>query len=227
MTDGLLTSSGTYSEEVMTIMADTAVGNERGWLAEYFEQFRTKLGQDGVLDQLVALKAMMMEAHVNGRKVIIAGNGGSAAIASHCAVDFTKNAGIRCVNFNEADLITCLANDYGYDRWLAKALELYADDGDLVVLISSSGRSANIVRAAEHTVGRRLGLVTLSGFAADNPLRALGGLNLWVDSRAYNIVEMTHHIWLLAVCDLIIGAAEYPAVQEHGRARVAEPSVRV
>src|SRR3990167_2783691 len=201
--------------------------DEKQWLAEYFDRYRTTLFQADVFPQLIELKNLVQASHARGKKVIIAGNGGSAAIAGHCSVDFTKNAGIRCVNFNEADLITCLANDYGYDRWLAKALELYADDGDLVVLISSSGRSANIVRAAEHTVGRRLALVTLSGFAADNPLRALGGLNLWVDSRAYNIVEMTHHIWLLAVCDLIIGAAEYPAVQEHGRARVAEPSVRV
>ena len=66
-----------------------------------------------------------------------------------------------------------------------------------------------MICAAEYARQRELKLVTFTGFAATNPLRQLGDLNLWVDSRAYNIVEMTHQIWLLAVCDLIIGAAEY------------------
>ena len=70
-------------------------------------------------------------------------------MASHVAVDFTKAASIRAVNFNEADLITCFANDYGYEHWVAKALDAYADLGDLVILISSSGKSPNIVKGAE------------------------------------------------------------------------------
>jgi D-sedoheptulose 7-phosphate isomerase len=126
-------------------------------------------------------------------------------------VDFTKNARIRCINFNEADLITCFANDYGYEHWLEKALEFYADDGDVTILISSSGKSANMVRAAQYALARGLRLVTFTGFLANNPLKELGQLNFWVDSQAYNVIEMTHHIWLLAVCDLIIGKAEYPA----------------
>lgn len=191
----------------------SAIVDEKRWLVDYFERYRRSLFQQDVLEQLLTLKELMVQAQRAGKKTICAGNGGSAAIASHCAVDFTKNAGVRCVNFNEADLITCLANDYGYDRWLAKALELYADDGDVVMLISSSGRSANMVRAAEYTRGRGLTLATFTGFAEENPLNALGQVNLWVDSRAYNVVEMTHHIWLLAVCDLIIGRAEYPAAE--------------
>lgn len=202
-----------------TVAVPERAVDEQQWLVDYFGRYRQSLFDEGAWEQLIRLKDMLLVTKAAGRKVIFAGNGGSAAIASHCAVDFTKNAGIRCINFNEADLITCLANDYGYDRWLAKALELYADDGDLVVLISSSGRSANIVRAAEHTVGRGLSLVTFSGFAADNPLKALGQLNLWVNSQAYNIVEMTHHIWLLAVCDVIIGHAEYPASEREGPCR--------
>lgn len=181
------------------------------WLAEYFERYRESLFAVDVRPRLVALRDLLKRAQAGGKKVIIAGNGGSAAIASHCAVDFTKNAGIRCVNFNEADLITCFANDYGYEHWLEKALEFYADDGDVVVLISSSGKSANMVRAAEYTVAKGLTLVTFTGFSANNPLKTLGQLNFWVGSRAYNVIEMTHHIWLLAVCDLIIGKAEYPA----------------
>lgn len=185
--------------------------DDQQFLVEYFDRFRLSVFETDVRTKLIELKDLMKAVHTSGKKAIIAGNGGSAAIASHCSVDLTKNARIRCVNFNEPSLVTCLANDYGYERWLEKALELYADDGDLVILISSSGKSANMVRAAEFTRGNGYKLATFTGFSANNPLSQRGHLNFWVDSRAYNIIEMTHQIWLLAVCDLIIGSAEYPA----------------
>ena len=125
-------------------------------------------------------------------------------MASHVTVDFTKGAGMRSVNFNEADLLTCFANDYGYEFWVAKALEFYADDGDLAILISSSGQSPNMLNGAKQAREMNLKLVTLSGFQADNPLRSMGEVNLWVDSKEYNIVEMTHHVWLLAIVDYLI-----------------------
>ena len=187
---------------------------DRDWLLRYLDRYRTSIFQAEVVPQLMTLKDWMVKTHARGRKVIVAGNGGSAAIASHCAVDFTKNAGVRCINFNEADLITCFANDYGYEWWLAKALEFYADPGDLVILISSSGKSPNMVNAARYAVEKELRVVTFTGFAQDNPLQAVGQLKFWVNSRTYNVVEMTHHIWLLAVCDLIIGDAESPARHE-------------
>lgn len=184
---------------------------EKKWLEKYFDLYRQSLLATDVRESLLRLKELFLKTHRQGKKVIFIGNGGSAAMASHCAVDFTKNAKVRCVNFNEADLLTCLANDYGYESCFQKALELYADDGDLVVLISSSGHSANILKAADYALARGLFLVTLTGFGSDNPLAAKGELNLCVPSRAYNIIENTHQIWLLAVCDLIIGKAEYPA----------------
>jgi len=148
----------------------------------------------------------IQEARRYSRKVILVGNGGSSAMASHVSVDLTKVAGIRSVNFNEADLVTCFANDYGYENWVAKALEAYADQGDVAILISSSGRSPNIVNGA--LKARELGLrvVTLSGFDAENPLRTMGDVNLWCDSKVYNIVEMTHHIWLLSIVDYLADA---------------------
>jgi D-sedoheptulose 7-phosphate isomerase len=146
-----------------------------------------------------------------GHKLIIAGNGGSAAMASHVAVDFTKAAGIRAINFNEADLLTCFANDYGYEWVFEKAVEFYGDSGDLLILISSSGSSANVLNAAKRAKELNMCVLTFSGFKSDNPLRKLGDINFWVDSKAYNIVEMTHHIWLLAIVDYIIGDIEYSA----------------
>jgi len=125
-------------------------------------------------------------------------------MASHVAVDITKNAGIRAVTFNEYDLITTLANDYGYENWISKAIELYHDPKDIVVLISASGQSQNVINAAIKSKELGLPIITFSGFSLENPLRKLGDINLWVDSKVYNIVEMTHHIWLLAVVDMII-----------------------
>ena len=139
-----------------------------------------------------------------GKKIIVVGNGGSAAMASHVAVDFTKAAGIRAVTFNEADLLTCFGNDYGYENWVEKALGCYADAGDLVILISSSGKSPNIINGAIKAREMGLKIITLSGFNNDNPLRDLGDINLWADSDSYNVVEMTHHIWLVGLVDHII-----------------------
>ena len=83
-------------------------------------------------------------------------------------------------------------------------MEFYADEGDLAILISSSGQSPNMLNGAKQAKEMKLPLVTLSGFRADNPLRTMGDVNLWVDSTAYNIVEMTHHVWLLAIIDYLI-----------------------
>lgn len=156
------------------------------------------------LAMLNAAKRLIHKANRKGGKVIISGNGGSASIASHVSVDLTKNTGIQAINFNEADLITCLSNDYGYERWIEKALEFYARENDIVILISSSGQSENIINAARKARGMNLDLVTFSGFKPENPLRTIGDINFWVDSNSYNVVEMTHHIWLLAIVDKIV-----------------------
>ena len=156
------------------------------------------------LESLEQASTMVRRAQGTGNKLILVGNGGSAAMASHVAVDLTKAAGIRAINFNEADLLTCFANDYGYEHWVAKALEFYADPGDLAVLISSSGASQNIVNGAEQARTMGLTVISLSGFSPENPLRQLGDLNLFAASDSYNIVEMTHHVWLLAIVDYLI-----------------------
>ena len=176
--------------------------NKNNYFSKYFESVGQKLNSIDPT-QLEQAASMVWAAHKAEKKVIIAGNGGSAAMASHVAVDFTKAACIRAINFNEADLITCFANDFGYENWVAKALEAYADKGDLVILISSSGKSQNMLNAAEKGNEMGLSVITVSGFLTDNPLRKLGDLNLWADSTEYNIVEMTHHVWLLSLVDFL------------------------
>ena len=187
--------------------------DSKEFLTSYLNDFSdlVKPGED-VVDQLIEITQLLKTVHSDGKKILIFGNGGSAAIASHFSVDLTKNAGLRCVNFNEADLITCFANDYGFERWVEKAVDFYGDEGDLLIVISSSGSSKNMlngVKAARN--GNFRAVVTLSGFAENNPLSQLGDINLWINSRAYNFVENIHQIWLLAIVDLIIGNREYSA----------------
>jgi len=180
------------------------------FFTDYFKFMQT--GMESVnKDDLRAAAEKIRAVSQNGKKLMIVGNGGSAAMASHVAVDFTKAAGIRAINFNEADLLTCFSNDYGYERVFEKAVEFYGDEDDLLILISSSGSSANVVNAAKRAKELNMGVITFSGFKSDNALRQLGVINFWVESKAYNIVEMTHHIWLLAIVDYIIGHIEYSA----------------
>ena len=183
------------------------------FLTSYLNDFSDLVKPDKkTINQLLEVAVLLKEVHSQKKKVLIFGNGGSAAMASHFSVDLTKNTGIRCVNFNEADLITCFANDYGFERWVEKAVDFYGDAGDLLIVISSSGSSENMlngVKAARN--GNFRAVITLSGFAENNPLRQLGDINLWANSRAYNFVENIHQVWLLAIVDLIIGKREYLA----------------
>ncbi len=181
------------------------------FIEDYLNRYKKSLLETDVSQEMLKMKEMLLEVKSNRKKVMVAGNGGSAAMSSHAAVDFTKQGGIRTINFNESDLITCFANDYGYEHWVSKAIEFYGDKGDLVILISSSGSSKNILNAADIAKGLNINVITFSGFSKDNPLRKKGDVNFWLDSKAYNVVENTHLIWLLMVCDLIIGDAEYSA----------------
>jgi D-sedoheptulose 7-phosphate isomerase len=138
------------------------------------------------------LRARFRAAHQRGNTVILVGNGGSAAIASHMAVDYTKNGGIRARALNDAPTLTCLANDLGHTRVFAAQLRYYARAGDWVVIVSSSGRSPNVVQAGRECTALGLDLVTLTGMAPENRLRGMGALNFWVPSEDYGIVEITH-----------------------------------
>ncbi len=182
--------------------------SSKDYLIKYLNTYNSLINDSAVIDNLVKIKSIFQNTSKEGGKVILAGNGGSAAMASHVAVDITKNAGIRAVTFNEYDLITTLANDYGYENWITKAIELYHNPNDVVVLISASGQSLNVINAATKSKEFGLPVITFSGISPQNPLHKKGDINLWVDSKIYNIVEMTHHIWLLAIVDMIISNTE-------------------
>lgn len=144
-------------------------------------------------------------AHDAGNKVMFVGNGGSAAIASHMAIDYSKNGGIRSLAFNDGAALTCLGNDLGYENVFAKQIDLHARPGDLLVAISSSGRSANILNAVTAARSHAVDVLTLSGFGPDNGLRRLGDVNLYVAASEYGFVEITHLTLCHALLDLAMG----------------------
>lgn len=140
-------------------------------------------------------------------KLIFIGNGGSAGIASHCTIDYWKNGRIPSICFNEGALLTCISNDFGFKSVFEKPLEMFADEDDLLVAISSSGQSENILNGAKMAKLKKCRILTLSGFNKNNPLRRMGDLNFYVPSESYGYVELAHQIVLHTVLDLILDSA--------------------
>ena len=107
------------------------------------------------------------------------------------------------MTFNDSNLITCFANDYGHDNWMKEALKIHAQKNDIIFLISSSGKSKNILNCAYQAKRMSCRIVTFSGFEKNNELKKRGDINFWVNSKVYNHVEMIHHLWILSLCDYI------------------------
>ena len=145
------------------------------------------------------------ETHDGDNKIMFVGNGGSAGIASHLAIDYSKNGGLRSMAFNDPSALTCLGNDLGFESVFAKQIEFHARAGDLLIAISSSGRSSNILAAVRAARARDCRVVTYSGFTEDNDLRHIGDMNFFVRSREYGFVEVSHLALCHAVLDIDMG----------------------
>ncbi len=145
-----------------------------------------------------------IEVILSAKKVIFIGNGASAAIASHMAADYSKNGKIPAITFNDSALLTCVSNDCGYQNVFKKPIELFAEQGDVLIAISSSGKSENIINGAEAAKSKGCKVITLSGFSADNPLSKLGDINFYVPSDKYSHVEIIHHSICHYMLDIIM-----------------------
>jgi len=156
--------------------------------------FTMEEGLGWVFDKLISLRQ-------ETRSLYLIGNGGSAGVASHATTDFFNVAKIRATTLHESSLMTCMANDFGYDNAYARMIEQMLKPSDIVIAISSSGKSINIRNAV--SVARNSGayVITFSGFARDNPLRLLGDLNFWIDSDDYGFVEIGHQFILHNISD--------------------------
>lgn len=190
--------------------AETTPGSaEHAWLDDYYDRYRAALSTRESYKPLIAFRDLALAVRGRGGQLMFAGNGASASIASHGAVDFTKQGRVRSRDFNEPNLITCFANDYGYENWIARAIEFHGKETDAAILISVSGRSPSVVNAASYARSRGIPVVAFTGSSPDNALRALADIDFWFDSSAYNVVECVHMMWLMTVVDMLVGRAEY------------------
>tara|TARA_B100001741_G_C16252325_1_gene459084 strand:- start:93 stop:641 length:549 start_codon:yes stop_codon:yes gene_type:complete len=172
---------------------------------KYFKNYNKS-----IYDLLIDLDTSLIDRSVklilkckrNNGKVFIVGNGGSSSIASHVSVDFAKVANVPSNTFNNANLITCFANDYGHENWIKEAIKAYTQKNDILILISSSGNSKNIINAAKYCNENNIPLITFSGFDKENNLAKLGNINIHINSKNYNYIEMSHHIILVSIVDI-------------------------
>lgn len=149
------------------------------------------------LEKGLKMAKELIEKVKNGNgQIIFIGNGGSAAVASHKALDFWRNIGIKGIVFSDYPRLTCLSNDEGYENLYQRQIKDFVDKKDILISISSSGKSKNILLATQEMKKKKGKIITFSGFSPKNPLRNLGDLNFYSPSFHYNQVETVHLILL-------------------------------
>lgn len=184
-------------------------------LEKYYNEFKHLTTSDDLFTKLELAKQEFLNTKGAGGRLILAGNGGSAATVSHAAVDFTKQAKIPAICFNDVSLITAFSNDYGYDKWVEKAFQQLSLPNDIFICVSVSGNSPNLVNAALLAKKTNHKVITFTGKSRENTLYKLGDINFFVDSSAYNIVEAIHLIWLTSLVDMVIGVSVYDVSDEN------------
>lgn len=151
---------------------------------------------------------MLVECFTRHKKantqIFFIGNGGSSAIASHMTADFMKNGGMKTCSLYDNAVTTCMGNDYGYEYVFSRPLEFLGQEHDLLVAVSSSGDSQNIVNAINTANAKSMETITFTGFKKDNKSKRLGMVNVYVPSEKYGIVESIHNLMLQQVVDLIM-----------------------
>lgn len=168
-------------------------------LNTYKQKFTEFLNSEQ-LNRQIPEAAGMIKKH---RRIFFIGNGGSSSICSHMMEDFAKVLKYESFSFTDPALITCFANDYGYENAMVEWLKVYYKADDLLVAISSSGKSPNINNATDYANSVNGNVITLTGFNADNPLRAKGRINFYLDASSYGIVECYHQTILHIILDII------------------------
>ncbi len=179
-----------YTEELVGVLKNTV--------------FRKRNKTYSYGDGIKLLVDVFTEKKKAGAKVYFIGNGGSAAIASHMTADYMKNGGMNTVSLYDNAVTTCMGNDYGYGHVFSKPLSFLASDGDLLVAISSSGKSQNIINSIKVAEEKGVEVVSLTGFDDDNPAREMASVSVYVPSHKYGIVESIHNLILQEVVDLIM-----------------------
>ncbi len=143
--------------------------------------------------------------NINSKNTIhVFGNGGSASIASHFSMDLTNNSKIKCVCYNDPSIITCYSNDFGFENWISRAIKKYGTKGDSLILISSSGKSKNMIKGLNEAKKKKFKkIISFTGFDKKNYLNRKSDIGFWINSKEYNLIENSHQFLLLLVVDMI------------------------
>jgi len=162
---------------------------------------RNRLGDEIEIDSaFTQLKDITTRIRKAGKTIYLIGNGASASMASHVAADLAKNAHVHTEVFTDLSLITAIANDFSYEDVFAEPLRRRMSDGDMLVAISSSGQSPNVLAASQVAMSLGGHVVTLSAMKYDNSLRLHGSLNFYVPAETYGAAETSHaailHYWV-------------------------------
>lgn len=180
---------------------------------QYIEQFMRALEKTKIcteheeLDYETGIQVLV--EHFSRHKktdtqIFFIGNGGSSAIASHMTADFMKNGGMKTYSLYDNAVTTCMGNDYGYEYVFSRPLEFLGREDDLLVAVSSSGNSKNIINAVHAAMVKNMEIITLTGFKKENQLKQLGMVNVYVPSEKYGIVESIHNLILQQIVDTIM-----------------------
>lgn len=155
------------------------------------------------------------------KTIFLIGNGASASMASHIAADLCKNGDLSTEVFTDLSLITAVANDLGSDKMYSAPLERRGVPGDMLVAISSSGRSPNILNAVATARKLKMSVATFSAMKADNPLRLLGDVNFYVPAPAYGYAESAHSTLLHFWVDMVTGDLPEPCHESFKEVKAA------
>lgn len=166
-----------------------------------FYEGKTQIEDENLAFQRICSR--FLQIRESKHHVFFIGNGGSAAIAQHMLADFMKNGGMKTISLYNQSNITCLGNDINYEAVFAGQIAWLAEEGDLLVAISSSGNSANIVNAITEMKKRGGEIITLTGFRPENICKELGDFNIYVPVEDYGIVESIHNIILQQIVDVL------------------------
>tara|TARA_Y100000589_G_scaffold327881_1_gene370707 strand:- start:5949 stop:6545 length:597 start_codon:yes stop_codon:yes gene_type:complete len=179
------------------------------FIDDYWNRYQKLFFESRDDNLILKFRDCIKDTVAKGGKLIFVGNGASASLSSHAATDFTKQANIPSIAFNDHNLITALSNDYGYENWVSKAIEYYASKEDRIIFISVSGESKNLVNGLKYAKNNNIKISSMTGSNSGNTIKNNSECSLWVNSRAYNIVESIHTIWITLIIDLFVGHPEY------------------
>ncbi len=181
-----------YIDTLMQTIHATQFSSEDGQICGSYEE---------AMEHLIEIFTWVKR---QGKTTFFIGNGGSAAIASHMTADFMKNGGMKTYSLYDNSVTTCMGNDYGYESIFSRPLEFLLNEDDLLVAISSSGNSANIINAVNVAKKKRANIITFSGFENDNKLKHMGKWNVYVPKSHYGMVESIHIVILQQIVDMIM-----------------------